>query len=233
MTLLLLAIAGCDTGDDLLLVAHGPSASPTPDAGEVGGNVSGGSTTPMASLVLIAPDVDAITLNAPAADGSTPARYPNSRALSAKVWLYTGETDPLGVTWSSSVPEAVEVSPQGLVTVKPGASGSAIVTAASVRNPQMTDELVVSITTDGKLKLSVFPTLSHDEEDRAQTRLELTQNGVLIDTPTLTNELALALAAGTYRLAITRTGNGPSVSWVSENVQVTPNGVTAIAAQLQ
>ncbi|MNX93491.1 hypothetical protein D3C86_1256740 [compost metagenome] len=137
------------------------------------------------------------------------------------------------MTWTRSVPEAVEVSPQGLVTVKPGASGSAVVTAASVRNPQMTDELVISISTNGKLKLSVFPTLALDEEDRALTRLELSQNGVLVDAPTMTNELDLALAAGTYRLAITRTGIGPSASWVSEHVQVTPNGVTAIAAQLQ
>lgn len=230
---LALATASCDPGDEPILLAQGPTPAPQAADDHVDGTVSGGNGAPGVSVVLIDPDLPGFSLNAPAPDGSTPARFPSSRALSATVWLNDGSKDAQGVTWSSSAPQAVQVSPQGLVSVMPGASGSAVVTATSARNPLMSDDLIVSVTTVGKLRLSVYPTLQGSEEETAQTTLDIIQNGALIDRQAMTNELDLLLAAGTYRLEIVRTGTGPTLSWSSGGVQVTSNGVTPIAAQLQ
>lgn len=199
----------------------------------VGGSVTGGQSAPKPHLVLIAPDTDTLSLNAPAADGTTPAGYATERVLTAKVLLTDGNTDPPGIVWTSSDPQRVSVI-DGVAKVLPGASGDVVVTATSATDPTKSDSLVVHVTTDGELDLSVTPVLAPLEAENSRTTLRITQNGTALPDQSLINAVTARLPAGTYTFQVTRTlPDAPSVTWTATDVAITPNGVTSLQGDLQ
>lgn len=210
-----------------------PRPTPTASTNGVGGKVTGGNGAPSAQLVLIEPDLETLSLNAPAADGTAPAGYAFEQALTARVLLTDGKTDAQGVTWSSADAERVIVT-DGVARVLPGATGDVVLTATSVSDPSKSDSLTVHITTDGELDLSVTPALSLNEAANSPTTLHITRNGTPLPNQSLTNDLTVRLPAGTYTFQVTRTlPSDPMVTWSASNVAITPNGVTSLQGNLE
>ncbi len=104
---------------------------------------------------IVSPTGGAIDLDAPDRDGTSDPRFTPAAALEGRVRLSNGQTSPL-VFWSSSNPSLARVGWDGLVQARPdAASGSLVVTARSLLDPEQVATLSVTVRTLGNLALEV------------------------------------------------------------------------------
>ncbi len=183
------------------------SPTPTPSGSVNPDDVSGAATGQgSASISLVKVEPAALSLNRPSADGTNPAGYAVSKQLLGEAHLTEGGTDSLGVTWSVADTLRLAITEGGVVSVKAGAAtGSTLVTAASKRNPAVSRQVTVTITSDGKLALSILPALPAGRESDFSTNVVARRLGAAILSAPATGDIALRLPAATgYQVVVER-----------------------------
>ncbi|MBU6428269.1 MAG: hypothetical protein KGR26_04615 [Cyanobacteria bacterium REEB65] len=218
---------------------QGANPTPTPACGGTasaqgqfqGCLESGGQGVPTVRFLVVEPA--SLSIDVPAANGTTPAGYAATGSLAATVVLSNGQSDAKGVTWSVSDPTRLTIDASGAVQAKPGASaGSALVTATSVTDPSRTAQAEVQVSDDGQLHLEINP---QDFGKPVRTTAVVSQNGTSILDQPVSSSAILRLPVGRYTVEVSRASTSltvpPSTTSIA-NVQITPDGITTAAATL-
>ncbi|HEY9854708.1 MAG TPA: hypothetical protein V6D05_03140 [Stenomitos sp.] len=217
----LLALAGCAPEEDTINVAKAQK-SPTPTASSDRVE-SGTSGLPTVRYVAVTPA--SLTLNAPDADGNTPAGFAATATVSAMAVLSNGQPDPKGIAWSVT-DQRLRLEADGTLRVLPGASaGSAVLLAISVTDPGKTASLPVTITTNGQLRLTFTPQLPLLSKD--VYRVTVTHGESLVLKQNFKGNTRLTLQAQDYQvLAEHVTPDGTVAASSSASVTIAPNGLS-------
>lgn len=230
LVLAMLSLAGCTPEEEPIVLpvqASSPAAT-SPSSGRVESGTSG---IPTVRHVSVTPA--ALSLNAPDADGNTPAGLAASASVSAEAVLSNGLADPKGVTWLIS-DARLRLAPDGTLRVMPGAAaGSAVVKASSVTDPSHTASIAVTITDNGQLRLRLTPALSLFSSD--VYRVTVSRGGGIVQQQHYKGNTRLTLASGTnYAVLVERIADSKTIaSGSTSSVTIGPNGLTTLDFSLE